>query len=413
MSGHARGAADRRAGHHDFADQILSSIVRRRRLIMIVNATGAPKPDPQADEVAQNRPHGCGKTMTSDQRSRAAASPPAAEGGLSIVVPVYNEAAGLPACMRASPRSPPRSAPRAGSPARSSMSTTAAATLRSPVALALPADGIDVQVVSLSRNFGKEAALMAGLDHARLGAVLFMDGDGQHPPALIETLVGHWLDDGYDVVYTAKAHRDERVGRCMRLAVKGFYSLINWGRAAKNPGRCRRFPPAVAARRGGAAADAGAQPLLQGTVRAGSAFASSASTTSRPSAPTARTSWNLRSLIGLSVEGLTSFSVAPLRLASLLGMVLAVGALRVRRVDPDRDLRLRAHRAGLSLAHRRHHGDRRRATADDRGDGRVHRQDARPSSRAGRSISSPSTALKRAEADDRPGAAEAARNAAE
>ena len=35
-----------------------------------------------------------------------------------------------------------------------------------------------------------------------------MDGDGQHPPALIETLVGHWLDDGYDVVYTAKAHRD-------------------------------------------------------------------------------------------------------------------------------------------------------------------------------------------------------------
>ena len=49
---------------------------------------------------------------------------------------------------------------------------------------------------------------MAGLDHARLGAVLFIDGDGQHPPELIETLVGHWLDDDYDVVYTAKAHRD-------------------------------------------------------------------------------------------------------------------------------------------------------------------------------------------------------------
>ena len=50
------------------------------------------------------------------------------------------------------------------------------------VALALPANGVDVQVVSLSRNFGKEAALLAGLDHARRGAVLFMDGDGQHPP---------------------------------------------------------------------------------------------------------------------------------------------------------------------------------------------------------------------------------------
>ena len=76
------------------------------------------------------------------------------------------------------------------------------------VARGLPAERLDVQVVSLSRNFGKEAALMAGLEHARLGALLFMDGDGQHPPSLIETLVGHWLDGGYDVVYTAKAHRE-------------------------------------------------------------------------------------------------------------------------------------------------------------------------------------------------------------
>ena len=58
------------------------------------------------------------------------------------------------------------------------------------VAQGLPADALDVQVVSLSRNFGKEAALMAGLDHARFGAVLFMDGDGQHPPDLVERLVG-------------------------------------------------------------------------------------------------------------------------------------------------------------------------------------------------------------------------------
>ena len=81
-------------------------------------------------------------------------------------------------------------------------------------------------MVSLSRNFGKEAALLAGLDHARLGAVLFIDGDGQHPPELIETLVGHWLDDDYDVVYTAKAHRDEE-SFVRRVAVKAFYALLN------------------------------------------------------------------------------------------------------------------------------------------------------------------------------------------
>ena len=85
------------------------------------------------------------------------------------------------------------------------MSMTAAPTPRLPSRAGLPPTALDVQVVSLSRNFGKEAALMAGLDHARRGAVLFMDGDGQHPPDLVEQLVSHWIDGGYDVVYTAKA----------------------------------------------------------------------------------------------------------------------------------------------------------------------------------------------------------------
>src|SRR4029077_21261700 len=62
------------------------------------------------------------------------------------------------------------------------------------IARDLPATGLDVQWVSLSLNFGKEAALLAGLEHARLGAVMFMDGDGQHPPDLVDTLVGYWLE---------------------------------------------------------------------------------------------------------------------------------------------------------------------------------------------------------------------------
>ncbi|MFX5858552.1 glycosyltransferase, partial [Acinetobacter baumannii] len=70
--------------------------------------------------------------------------------------------------------------------------------------------------------------------HARHGAVLFMDGDGQHPPALVGQLVGHWIEDGYDVVYTAKAHRDNEPF-LRRLAVHGFYALINWGARQKIP----------------------------------------------------------------------------------------------------------------------------------------------------------------------------------
>src|ERR1700686_2255464 len=141
-------------------------------------------------------------------RDRGAA-PFGAAAGLSIVVPAYNESASLD-----------RVHARLTEVAQKLAATRALAceviyvddgsaddTLR--IARALPASALDVQVVSLSRNFGKEAALLAGLDHARPGAVLFIDGDGQHPPELIETLVGHWLDDDFDVIYTAKAHCDE------------------------------------------------------------------------------------------------------------------------------------------------------------------------------------------------------------
>src|SRR5260370_31514468 len=129
----------------------------------------------------------------------------AAAQGMSVVVPVYNEAAGLPLLHA-----------RLGELARTLKDRyrlaceviyvddgSTDATLS--IARSLVADALDVQVVSLSRNFGKEAALMAGLDHARRGAVLFMDGDGHHPPSLGEKLVRHWIHAAYDVSYTPKA----------------------------------------------------------------------------------------------------------------------------------------------------------------------------------------------------------------
>jgi len=126
---------------------------------------------------------------------------------------------------------------------------------------------------------------MAGLDHARRGAVLFMDGDGQHPPTLVEKLVSHWIDDGYDVVYTAKANRDNE-SFLRRLAVHGFYALINYGARQKIPedaGDFRLLSPRAAAHFGS----------FQSAIvssrgwRAGSASARSASTMSRRRARTA------------------------------------------------------------------------------------------------------------------------------
>jgi glycosyltransferase involved in cell wall biosynthesis len=248
-----------------------------------------------------------------------------AESGLSIVVPVFNEAAGLPAFharigeVAARLKQQRRLAVEVVYVDDGSRDATLA------VAHDLPADAFDVQVVSLSRNFGKEAALLAGLDHARLGAVLFMDGDGQHPASLVETLVSHWLDDGYDVVFTAKAHR-EGEPRLRRFAVKGFYALINWGARQKIPEDAGDFrllsPRAAAALRQmpernrffkGLASWIGFRQKRVDYEPAARAYG--------------RSSWNLYSLVGLSIEGITSFSVAPLRLASLLGLLLAAGAL--------------------------------------------------------------------------------------
>src|SRR5579871_6741895 len=131
----------------------------------------------------------------------------AAAQGLSIVVPVYNEAAGITSLHRRLCKLAGTLQQRYRLACEVVYVDDGSTDATLAIARSLSPDALDVQVISLSRNFGKEAALMAGLDHARRGAILFMDGDGQHPPDLVETLVGHWIRDGYDVVYTAKAHR--------------------------------------------------------------------------------------------------------------------------------------------------------------------------------------------------------------
>jgi polyisoprenyl-phosphate glycosyltransferase len=244
--------------------------------------------------------------------------------GLSIVVPVFNEAESLPRLHEKLAEAGRRLHDSHGLACEVVYIDDGSRDETAAVARGLPADGIDVQVLSLSRNFGKEAALLAGLEHTRRGAVLFMDGDGQHPPELIETLVGHWLS-GYDVVYTAKAHR-ENEPLLRRLGVKGFYALINWGARAKIPedaGDFRLLSPRAAA-------------ALRQLPERNRFFKGLASWIGfrqirvdyEPHARKhGRSTWNLGSLIGLSVEGLTSFSVAPLRIASLLGIMLAAGSL--------------------------------------------------------------------------------------
>jgi len=265
-------------------------------------------------------------TMTADPRLRPMAReqslPDSRAQGLSIVVPVYNEAAAL--------------ARMHGRLVDIAQRLAAARSLSCEIvyiddgsrygtlALAreLPAPGVDVQVISLSRNFGKEAALLAGLDHARRGAVLFIDGDGQHPPDLIERLVSHWLDDDCDVVYTAKSNRaNESILR--RLSVKTFYILLNWGARPKIPedaGDFRLLSPRAA----NALRQLPERNRFFKGLSSWIGFRQMRIDYEPAPRVDGNSTWNLRRLIGLSIDGVTAFSVAPLRLATVMGTVLAV-----------------------------------------------------------------------------------------
>jgi glycosyltransferase involved in cell wall biosynthesis len=259
-----------------------------------------------------------GKSATVPARQDAAA-------GLSIVVPLFNEASGLEALHRHIVEVASRIIARRKLAIEVVYVDDGSRDSTNDIAQGLTAGPLDIQLVTLSRNFGKEAALLAGLDHARRDAVLFIDGDGQHPPDLIETLVARWLDDGYDVIYTAKAHRENETW-LRRTAVHGFYTLVNWRARQKIPEDAGDFrllsPRAAAALR--------QMPERNRFLKGMSSWIGFRQVrVDYEPAPRAHgvTSWNVASLIGLSIEGLTSFSVAPLRLASLLGIALAVVAL--------------------------------------------------------------------------------------
>jgi polyisoprenyl-phosphate glycosyltransferase len=245
--------------------------------------------------------------------------------GLSIVVPLFNEATGLPRLHERLTAVAGRLAAARSLACEVIYVDDGSGDDTLAIARALPANGLDIQVVSLSRNFGKEAALLAGLDHAKRGAVLFIDGDGQHPPALIETLVGHWLDGGYDVVYTAKASRtNESLVR--RGAVKMVYALLNWGARQNIPedaGDFRLLSPRAAA----ALRQLPERNRFFKGLASWIGFRQFRVDYEPEQRQHGSSTWSLRRLIGLSIDGLTAFSVAPLRLAIMLGLLLATLAL--------------------------------------------------------------------------------------
>ena len=178
-----------------------------------------------------------------------------------------------------------------------------------------------VSIVDLSRNFGKEIALTAGLDHARGLATVVIDADLQDPPELIPELVKQW-NAGYDVVY---AKRTERSGETWvkKLTAKLFYRLIKRVGEVAIPEDSGDFR--LLSRR---ALDALKQLREQHRFMKGLfawiGYPQQAVLYRRDARFAGITKWNYWKLWTLALEGITSFTTAPLKIATYAGVLAAL-----------------------------------------------------------------------------------------
>ena len=178
-----------------------------------------------------------------------------------------------------------------------------------------------VRVVILSRNFGQQMALTAGLQNAAGDAIVVMDADLQDPPEVIHEMVDRWRQ-GVDVAYGA---RTERRGDSLSKqgAASVFYRFLN--RLADiniplNTGEFRLMDRAVV---DAVVAMPERDRLTRGMV-AWTGFRQEPVFFDRPTRAAGETKWPLRNMVSLATDGILSFSLAPLRLATGLGL-LAVG----------------------------------------------------------------------------------------
>ena len=152
----------------------------------------------------------------------------AARPTLSVVVPAYNEASNLPSLLAEL-----TVLLRALTDRWEVIVVDDGSNDATPVVMQAWLAAPGVRFVRLSRNFGKECALTAGIDRADGQVVVLMDADGQHPPALIERMLQTWREGADMICATRETRADESLGK--RIGTKLFYQLANAGSPVKIP----------------------------------------------------------------------------------------------------------------------------------------------------------------------------------
>jgi glycosyltransferase involved in cell wall biosynthesis len=176
-----------------------------------------------------------------------------------------------------------------------------------------------IRLIRLSRNFGKELALSAGLDAADGDAITMMDADLQHPAEVVDTFVEAWLGEGYDMVYAYREQSAEGLGK--RLARASYYRLINASLDVDpHAGDFR-----LMSRRAYEALRlfSERERLMKGLYGL-IGFRTKGVPYAPPERPHGASKFSPIALFGMGLNGITSFSVLPLRLTMIMGLALGV-----------------------------------------------------------------------------------------
>jgi len=178
-----------------------------------------------------------------------------------------------------------------------------------------------ISYINLSRNFGKEIAMIAGIDHVKSDALVIIDADLQDPPELIQEMISYW-ENGYDDVY---ARRNNRQGETWlkKKTSQWYYRILQ---------KSTNIPIQI---------DTGDFRLLdRRCIEALQKFRESQRNTKaifswigykkkeifydRDPRLSGQTKWNYRKLLNLAIDGITSFTTAPLRMATIFGFIISL-----------------------------------------------------------------------------------------
>ncbi|MBP8874294.1 MAG: glycosyltransferase family 2 protein [Polaromonas sp.] len=181
-----------------------------------------------------------------------------------------------------------------------------------------------IVALNLSRNFGKEAALTAGLDAAHGDVVVILDADGQHPVDLIPEMLQKWVH-GSDVVYAIRKTRHDQ--SALQIAFTSvFYKLINWRSRVQIPANAGDFrlmdKKVVLALR-----ELPERNRFMKGLYAWVGFNSTAIDYEPLPRADGQSNFGFRGAMSLAMTGLMAFSVTPLRLVSYFGLMLSLASL--------------------------------------------------------------------------------------